>query len=83
MISADKIHQIVTNLVDNAIKYSPQGGAITVFVRLETETRARVSVHDTGPGISSDALPKLFKPVFHIGLQGKTQVKGLGIGFQL
>jgi signal transduction histidine kinase len=77
---ADKIHQIVTNLVDNAIKYTPEGGIISVHVQLETGTRARVSVRDTGPGIPPEALPKLFNPFFRIG---KTQVKGLGLGLSI
>jgi signal transduction histidine kinase len=80
---ADKIHQIVTNLVDNAIKYTPEGGVISVQTQPESSLRARVSVRDTGPGIPSDALPKLFDPFFRIGLQGKTHVKGLGLGLSI
>jgi two-component system, chemotaxis family, sensor kinase Cph1 len=55
----DRIFQVLSNLVGNAIKFTPEGGSI--FVRAETEsTGVRVTVSDTGPGIPPDQLANLF-----------------------
>jgi PAS domain S-box-containing protein len=83
-IDADptRVEQVVTNLLDNAVKYTPPGGAIDVRVRAEPH-EAVVSVADTGIGISADALPRLFE----LFVQGEPKVRsergGLGIGLHL
>ncbi|TAL08575.1 MAG: response regulator [Nitrospirae bacterium] len=63
---ADKLNRIVTNLVDNAIKYTGQGGCILVKVEAEGPHFAKVSVSDTGEGIPADALPKVFDSSFRV-----------------
>ena len=80
---ADRLNQILTNLIDNAIKYTPDGGTVTVRVTREGSHTAQVSVIDTGEGIPPDALPKLFDPFFRISRQRTSPVKGLGLGLSI
>lgn len=80
LIEADptRVEQIIGNLVDNAVKYTPEGGSILVQVKTEGEV-AIFSVADTGIGISAELLPK----AFDVFVQGKVinRIKGgLGIG---
>src|SRR5262245_40523137 len=56
--------QIVTNLVQNAVKFPPEGGSIIVTVRQENQILAGVSVRDTGPGILPEFLEQIFDPFF-------------------
>jgi signal transduction histidine kinase/ActR/RegA family two-component response regulator len=56
---ADRVQQIVANLVGNAIKYTPKGGRVTVSAR-RLETQAEVVVADTGVGVAPEFLPRLF-----------------------
>jgi signal transduction histidine kinase len=80
---ADRLGQILTNLVENAIKYTPEEGCIQVCVRREAPDFANVSVIDTGPGIPAAAVPKLFDPFFRVrGIQTH-QTKGLGLGLSI
>jgi two-component system sensor histidine kinase BaeS len=79
MIPADagRVHQVITNLLGNAVKFSPAGGLVT----LETGTagpQARLVVADTGPGIMPDELPRIFDR-FWRGRQA-ARVAGSGIG---
>jgi signal transduction histidine kinase len=55
----DRLRDAIDNLVSNAIKYSPPGGAIEVGLRQE-DSRIRVSVRDYGPGLSPEDLSRLF-----------------------
>lgn len=80
VIDADstRLEQIIGNLVENAVKYTPEGGAISVQVKIEGDS-AVFSVADTGIGIAPELLPK----AFDVFVQGKVinRVKGgLGIG---
>ena len=63
MISDEKrIIQIIRNLLDNAFKFTVKGG-VTIFLNYLVETKMiEVCIIDTGIGIESDDLPKLFKP---------------------
>lgn len=81
MVFADKtkLRQVVVNLVDNAIKYTPTG-KITVKVE-KKGTLLHAMVADTGPGISEEELPKLFSK-FTRGAAGST-VNGSGLGLFL
>jgi signal transduction histidine kinase len=78
----DRLIQIVTNLVQNAVKFTPEGGSITVTVRQENQTLAGVSVRDTGPGIPPEFLDQIFDPFFRVKQVG-SGVKGLGLGLSI
>ena len=77
-----RIEQIVTNLLDNAIKYTPEGG--TIFVETHHDTHhVRLVVRDTGVGIGADLLPHIFE-VFVQGDRSLDRAQGgLGIGLSL
>ncbi len=82
-----RLEQVLANLLDNAAKYTPEGGAIEVVLRRETgeETAAVITVRDEGEGIAAEALPWIFDP-FRQGHPpgGPPQGPGgLGIGLAL
>jgi signal transduction histidine kinase len=72
----EALGRVITNLVGNAIKFTPSGGSIAVHLA-EVGDRVELSVKDTGLGIPADALPTIFDPYrrAHRGLQGS----GLGL----
>ena len=73
---AARVHQVVSNLVGNAIKFTPGGGSIAVIAEA-TEAEATIRVIDSGPGIPADQLPHLFTRFW----QGKAgDRRGLGLG---
>jgi CheY-like chemotaxis protein len=78
----DRLIQIVTNLVQNAVKFTPEGGSITVTVKQENQTLAGVSVRDTGPGIPAEFLDQIFDPFFR-AKQVRSGIKGLGLGLSI
>jgi signal transduction histidine kinase/CheY-like chemotaxis protein len=78
----DRLIQIVTNLVQNAVKFTPVTGKILVTVRQATQTLAGVSVHDTGPGIPPEFLEQIFDPFFR-AKEGGSEIKGLGLGLSI
>jgi PAS domain S-box-containing protein len=79
-VSADprRIEQIVTNLVENASKYGRDGTPIRIVVE-GTGDRATFSVHDEGPGISAEELPRLFDRYFQTQ-RARSKRRGLGLG---
>lgn len=81
-VDRDRMIQIIMNLVQNAVKFTPDGGSITVTVRQENQTLAGVSVRDTGPGISPEFLDQIFDPFFRIK-QVRMGMKGLGLGLSI
>ncbi len=78
----DRLIQIVTNLLQNAVKFAPEGGSILVTVRQENQMLAGVSVRDTGPGISPEFLDQIFDPFFRVK-QARSGTKGLGLGLSI
>lgn len=80
MVYADsgKVRQVIGNLVDNAIKYTPQGG-ITVDVSSH-DTIARLTITDTGIGIAKEDIGKLFNKFTRAKDANKTNVIGTGLG---
>ena len=84
MITADpvRIEQVVLNLLSNAVKFTPSGGTITVALHVDDDM-ARLDVQDTGAGISSESLPRVFE-MFGQGTATALRSKaGLGIGLAL
>ncbi len=77
-----RFEQILINLLDNAIKFSPVGGAILVTARTEGD-RLRLIVEDEGPGIPPDALERVFNRFFQVDRARARQVPGTGLGLAI
>ena len=73
-----RIVQVVSNLVDNASKYSPEQARVCVRLRTSGAS-ATIEVLDTGPGISPDMLPRIFD-IFELGATSESGGLGLGLG---
>jgi signal transduction histidine kinase/CheY-like chemotaxis protein len=80
----DKLIQILTNLVENAIKYTPEGGHVAIELSRAGPAQAKVSVIDDGIGIPQEALPKLFDPFYRVRQSTTGAIpKGLGLGLSI
>ncbi|MEH7238035.1 ATP-binding protein [Bacillus sp. JJ1562] len=75
----DKLSQVFTNLISNAIKYSPNGGNIYVTV-YEEGTNLKIAIKDEGLGIPTDALDKLFTKFFRVDNSDRRKIGGTGLG---
>jgi len=79
---ATRLEQVISNLLDNALKYTPPGGRIELLSDVD-DGEVTISVHDSGVGISADLLPQ----VFDVFVQGTSTLDraqgGLGIGLAL
>jgi two-component system sensor histidine kinase VicK len=76
----DRLIRVFDNLIGNAVKFSPQGGTITVRSRLAPDgTRVLVSVSDQGIGIPADLMPKVFERFFQVN----RSFKGVGLGLSI
>lgn len=74
----DRIVQVITNLVDNGVKFTPQGGNVEVRVE-QVDRKARLCVSDTGPGIPEGQQEAIFER-FHQAHRGKG---GIGLGLSI
>ena len=79
---ANRLRQVLVNLVSNAIKFSPQGGPIEVGAEAETH-RVMVWVKDHGVGIPPEAIPKLFTKFFRVDNSDTRGIGGTGLGLAL
>ena len=79
---AGRFKQVIVNLLDNAIKYTPAGGAITLAVR-EQNHEAVCEVTDNGIGIPADALPRVFERFFRVDPTRNRESGGAGIGLAI
>lgn len=79
---ADRLQQILWNLLTNALKFTPPGGTITLRSE-NSEQGIRLSVADTGCGIEPDLLAKIFQPFEQGGRKGKEALQGLGLGLAI
>ena len=76
-----KIQSVVTNLLNNAIKFTSEFGHVTVSVR-RTEYELGISVSDTGVGIPTEALPRIFDRFYRVYRPGE-QISGTGLGLAI
>jgi two-component system, sensor histidine kinase len=78
-----RLEQVFTNLLDNAAKYSPEGGVVTVGAHLTEDARVRVSVQDTGIGLPPEAQERIFELFAQLDAGLARSRGGLGIGLTL
>lgn len=83
-VNADRqrLKQVILNLVSNAIKYNRRGGSVVISAAERGGQRLRLSVSDTGRGISQELLPVLFKPFERLGAD-QMAIEGTGLGLTL
>ncbi len=75
----ERVLQVFSNLVGNAIKFTPEGGEITL-AGSRTKNQVQFRVKDTGPGISAEHLPRLFDRFFQVDPANR---KGMGLGLSI
>jgi signal transduction histidine kinase len=83
MGDADALRSAVQNVVGNAVKYSPAGGAVEITAEAVDGGVIRLRVADHGIGIDAADLPQIFKPFFRGRRAVDTQVRGSGIGLSV
>jgi len=82
-VDRDMMKQVITNLISNAIKYTPEGGKVTVAPDLtDCDRSVIVSITDSGLGIPPEALPKLFSKFYRVHSHERV-AKGTGLGLNL
>ena len=78
----DRIEQIMINLLSNALRYTPSGGAVTVFADLH-DFFVQIGVRDTGIGIAAEHLPHIFERFYRIDKSRARHSGGTGIGLTI
>ncbi|GAC1690172.1 MAG: hypothetical protein NVS9B3_08760 [Gemmatimonadaceae bacterium] len=79
---ADKLQQILLNILGNALKFTSQGGSITVSCTVESD-RVHVHVRDTGVGIPADKLDAIFDPFMQVDQRRVRSFAGIGLGLSI
>ncbi|MFN0084862.1 MAG: sensor histidine kinase [Blastocatellia bacterium] len=77
-----RVEQVLTNLLTNAIKFSPEGGQILITAETEPEF-IRFCVEDAGRGIPAEALPRIFDKFFQVQTSTESGLKGTGLGLAI
>lgn len=83
---SEAVHQILINLTDNAIKYTPAGGTITIGARVQPNANppvVEVFVRDTGIGIPPEDLPRLFERFYRVDKARSREMGGTGLGLAI
>ena len=78
----DRLEQLLWNLTENALRYTPEGGAVTLALREESPV-AELSVSDTGIGIPTEHLPRLFERFYRVDKARSRERGGTGLGLAI
>ncbi len=81
-LDPDRIDQMVGNLVENALRYTPQGGTVRLILHKEA-AGVRISVSDTGPGIEAADLPHIFERLYVAQRYRPARPEGSGLGLAI
>ncbi len=80
--NAQALHEVLNNLLENALKYTPAGGAVLVTVTVQPPDWLEIWISDTGPGIPSEDLPHIFERYYR-GVQSASTIPGTGLGLAI
>ena len=78
----ERIVQLMTNLIGNALKFTPRGGAVSVHLEPRSD-EVVVRISDTGPGIPADELPRIFDRFYRGTNTGEARASGSGLGLAI
>ena len=76
------VRQVLGNLVENAVRYTPGGGTVTIFSRVE-DGGVQLGVRDTGTGIPADHLPRIFERFYRVDPARSRAAGGTGLGLAI
>jgi signal transduction histidine kinase len=79
---AERVHQVLFNLLDNAVRFTPSGGRVTITASRRNGA-VDVAVTDTGPGIAPEHLPRLFERFYRVDSARSRDEGGTGIGLAI
>jgi signal transduction histidine kinase len=82
LVDPERVHQVLFNLLDNAVRYTPPGGEVTVAAH-GANGGCEVAVSDTGPGIAPEHLPRLFERFYRADAARSRGDGGTGIGLAI
>lgn len=84
MINADKdlIQQVIYNLFDNAVKFTPQNGTISILAE-NTDEKTCVKIRNTGEGVSKEEISRIFERFYKVDKSRSFDVKGVGLGLYI
>lgn len=83
LIDGNRIYQVLTNLISNALKFTSPGGKVTVSIRERSTDEMQVSVTDTGVGISKEDQQRIFDRFYQLETQPLGKVEGSGLGLSI
>lgn len=78
-----ELQSALSNLISNAVRYTPAGGSITVTWQRKDDGRAVFSVQDTGPGISPEHIPRLTERFYRVDRSRSRETGGTGLGLAI
>jgi signal transduction histidine kinase len=81
-VDRERVHQVLFNLLDNAVRFTPPGGAVTVSAHRHNGS-VDVHVADTGPGIAAEHLPRVFERFYRVDTARSREDGGTGIGLAI
>ena len=82
-IDKTRVSQVVNNLIENALTYTPDRGQIRVAAEIAGNDRVQVTIADTGSGISSDELPHIFERFYRVDPSRSRATGGAGLGLTI
>ena len=83
LADADRLEQVITNLLENAAKYSPHGGSIEVELRWTERDGVSLVVRDYGIGFPASAAERIFEPFGRASNAAERNIPGLGLGLYI
>ena len=81
--SQTELLSAMTNLVNNAIRYTPTGGSVQLRWRVQTDGQGEFSVTDSGPGIAPEHVPRLTERFYRIDRSRSRETGGTGLGLAI
>jgi signal transduction histidine kinase len=80
--NADYLQRAIANLIDNALKYTPEGGVVRLSVKQDNSALS-VEVSDNGIGIPADDLPRIFERFYRVDRSRSRDMGGTGLGLSI
>ena len=80
---SSELQSALSNLVSNAVRYTPAGGTVEVQAQLESTGRLEIAVRDTGPGIAAEHLPRLTERFYRVDRSRSRETGGTGLGLAI